>query len=926
MNCKSDKWVQLIIAILLSFSSGIAQVRQAPKKTAPARPAPFLQQAKSYEETPYVTKVVLKNGMTVLVNEFRPQPVVSIRAYVGTGFLDEPAKSPGIARLVAAMVCRGSPDKIKGSLRQNVQALGGLLNCSTDYQNTVFEIVAPSSQWKRALSVQADSLSNPVFAQEAISLEAALLAGEAAGAMDDPRKFASAKLLELGFDQPRMNPWAGLTRASLLNLKPEDLSAFHKAAYSPERIMLVIAGDVSSSEVLNELVRIYDQKPAPGALRPSPSFIPRAPGSFRYARMAGASAMPQLLFGFQTVPGNSREFPAVKVLSAILGMGENSILAARLRDRKQLILEEEINLTAYPNFGYLTIRLTVQPEDIDRAEIAALTELELLKREEPDAAEMERAFAQLERAFWTSLDCVTGRALALAHFQSLGDWKLKDRYVSDLRQVKPGDVMRAASKYLRLENCSLIEVLPAGAEDRKLTTEGIRNTLEGLIAPSAEQEKLERDKETVLAVNIPPSAGSFKFNEIRYPFITASILRGPDMYVREDHTSPLIDMGIFLPGGIPDEDEGNSGITNLMARLMLRGAKDQSASQFLRQMEVYGGQVQPVIAPDYFGLHFSILSRNFEPGLKLLLESIRNPAFDNEEIILQKRIQSAKIRNRADSIDGVQELMNQTLFRNSHYSSSIDGSEGSLAAITPAAIQSWYESHVKNRKPIVIAIGDTQGASLASYFVRPFSGARMQNARIPEEFAQPVEKPESLDRGWDRSHSLILVGFQAPPEDDVDGNAAAVLESFAGDPGRFVQELRDRLGLAFKVALTYDAQLRGGSMVLRAATAPGNEDALLKAVQEEIRHIREDPIPYREYRSAVNAAAGAYWIRSQARFQQIPDILKKLLAGKGMDAYQNVPAGIQEVQEEDLKEVAQRILNMNKAVILRMKGRSGINP
>ncbi len=918
--------MQVIAVILLCFFPGIAQVRKAPKRNAPSRTAPFLQQAKSYEETPYVTKVVLKNGMTVLVNEFRPQPVVSIQAYVGTGFLDEPTRSPGIARLVAAMVCRGSPDKVKGSLRQNVQALGGLLNCSTGYRNTVFEIVAPSSQWKRALGIQADSLSNPVFTQEAINLEAALLAGEAAGAMDDPRKLASAKLLELGFDPPRMNPWAGLTRNSLLNLKPEALSGFHRAAYSPERIMLVIAGDVSSSEVLNELVRIYDQKPAPDAVRPEPPVILRARGGFRYAKTTGTAALPQLVFGFPAVPGNSAEFPAVKVLSAILGMGDNSILTAQLRDRKQMVLEQETDLMAYPNFGYLTICLTVKPEDIDRSEIAVLTELELLKRAEPDAAEMERAFAQLERDFWTNLACVSARAGSLAHFQSMGDWKLQNRYLSDLRQVKPSDVLRAANKYLRLDNGSLIEVLPAGAEDRNLTTEGIRNTLEGLLAPSAKQEKLERDKETVLAVNIPQGAGSFKFNEIRHPFITASILRGPDIYVREDHTSPLIDMGIFLPGGIPDEDEGNSGITSLMTGLMIRGAKEQPAYRFLRQLEVYGGQVLPIVTPDYFGFHFSILSRNFEAGLKLLLESIRNPAFDSEQINLQKRIQSAKIQNRVQSADTARELLNQALFRNSYYSSNAEGNEGSLAAITPAAIQRWYEALVKNRKPIVIAIGDTQGASLASYFVRSFSGSRMQDARIPEEFAKPVEKAESLDRVWNGNHSLILVGFQAPPEDDEDGNAAAVLESFAGGPGRLAQELRDRLGLAYQVSLKYNPQLRGGSMVVGAATTPGNEDALLRAVQEELRRIREDPIPYREYRSAVNAAAGAYWIRSQSRFGQISDILKKLLAGKGLDAYQNVPAGVQEVQEEDLKEVTQRILKMNSAVILRVKGRPDAGP
>ena len=98
--------------ILISFAMSFSQTRRPPPRPAAA---PFLQHAKLYEETPDLSKVVLKSGMTALVNEFRAQPVVSIQMYVQAGFLAEPPQSPGMASLLSAMIRRGPPDKTAGT-------------------------------------------------------------------------------------------------------------------------------------------------------------------------------------------------------------------------------------------------------------------------------------------------------------------------------------------------------------------------------------------------------------------------------------------------------------------------------------------------------------------------------------------------------------------------------------------------------------------------------------------------------------------------------------------------------------------------------------------------------------------------------------------------------------------------------------------
>jgi zinc protease len=919
MKSRFPAAIALLSAIGLSI--GFPQVRQLPQKQGSSRiAAPFLQQLKSFEDTPNVTKAVLKNGMTVLINEYRAQPVVSVQAYIQAGIFNEPAQHVGIARLLAGMLYRGGPDKTLGTPQQNAHALGGLLKSSSQYRHTEFEIIAPSTQWKKALEVQANALLNPSFDPAELKLESDLLQSQARAFLDAPEAFAGEKLIELGFNQPLMGKWDTMSSAVSGGITCETLIGFHKATYTPQRMMLVISGDISAGEVLNEVVRLYNKPSAP----PAKLFVmPPAErqSAFRYRDVRGSVRYPRILFGFHTGAQDSEDYASIEVLNAIIGLGEGSVLASRLRDKKGLILGGETQLLSSPGIGYLTIQIEVEPENIDRSEIALMTELELLKREDPDEMEMERALAQLETDYWSGMEIVTGRAEALARFESAGDWKQWDRTVSRLRQVKAPDVRRAAQKYLRLDNCSLLEYLPASGLERKLTVDGVRNTLEGLLGPSADQEQAAREKETVFAVKYAAYADTFKLSEIRYPFQTASVLRGPDIFIREDHTAPLIRMGLFFPGGKLIETRENAGITKLMARLMLRGTKETSAAQFNRQLEACGGLIVPVVADDYFGFYFSILSRNFDTGFNLLVEAIKAPVFDKDAIEREKKAQLSEIRAHQNSELFPSKLLFQSLFRDFSYARDSDGTEESLAGIDAKSLQSLYESNVKNKKPTVVIIGDTKGTSLAAYFVQNFSGSRMQDIKLTDASPKILDKGEKIERSWDRNYSAILIGFQTPPMDDESRYALTVLQSYAGEPGKFYQEIRDKQGSAFNVALSYMPRLRGGSMIAYAATSPGREEVALKALQEEIGKIVNEPVSYRDYRAALNSAAGAYRIASQNWYSQITRVVESALAGSGLQGYQIFPTEIQAIKQEDFQDSARQIFRMEKAVIVRMNGR-----
>jgi len=922
---KSEKRTRIILPCMAVFLCSLSLSQNKPQQPVnPVEEDLIQEHVETLEETLFVTKAIFKNGLKVLINENRAHPVVSIQVFVKAGIFDEPADAPGLASLLTAMVYRATPDKSVGTSWQNTRLLGGFLESSTEFAHSRFEIAAPARQWRRALQLQSAALLNSIYDPDVVKMEARLLRDEAREYLDNPSLFAEESLLGLGFGSFRMGKWSTILKNDSGVVPYEKMISFHKRMYVPGRMMVVVSGDVNAVEVLNEVARLYGDTPAKvrrGRSIPVEVFQQ----GFRYRRIEGNVPISRLLFGFHTPAVDSPDYPALEVLNAVLGLGNGSILTARLRDQKKLILGAETALSSHPEFGYLTVHIKAAPEDIDRCEIAVFTELELLKRKGPDAAEMERAWAQLERVYRKRVDTVSGRARLLAQFESWGDWQRIDRHVADLRNVKASDIKRVAKKYLRMENCSLLEYVPSTVDQKYRTVDTIHTTLEGLLQPAADQEQGLREKETVLALDMPEKSDNYKFSWIQYPFEIASVLRGPEIFIREDHTTPLIHVGMFFPGGRLAETDQNSGITDLMVRMMLQSAEERSEYRFYRQLEMYGGQLQPVVADDYFGFYFSIISKNFHPGFKLLMDALKSPVLESETVERQKALLSADRIQLRDWRESVDSAIRRKLFHDFPYSRDLYGTAASIPEITVESLEDWYGLYVKNRKPVVVIIGDSEGTSLAAYFVQHFSGSRFQDTELAEDFVDPVEKSVAIERKWDKSLSLVSMGFQAPPEGDADRYATEVIQSYLGKSGKMYHEIRQRRGISSNIKLSYEPRLRGGSFIAYAVVIPGSEEVALDALGREFQHAVTGPYAYREYRSAVNMATGNFQLRQQTPILQITDVTRRILAEEGIEGYRSFRAKLQSVTEEDLQNAAERIFKTDRAVTLRTYSNMPLN-
>src|SRR5262249_55539940 len=159
---------------------------------------------------------------------------------------------------------------------------------------------------------------------------------------------------------------------------------------------------------------------------------------------------------------------------------------------------------------------------------------------------------------------VENRARVLARYEDLGGWKRVNEYVSRLRKVSPADVLRVARKYLDPGRAALVELLPENSEARALSAESVEGTIRDLLAVAVAEDLAAEEKETRPALVVPEAPAAFRASEVRRGMVKASVLRGPELFIREDHTAPVIDLGLFFPGGKLAEKPEHAGVTALL--------------------------------------------------------------------------------------------------------------------------------------------------------------------------------------------------------------------------------------------------------------------------------------------------------------------------------------------------------------------------
>ena len=243
--------------------------------------------------------------------------------------------------------------------------------------------------------------------------------------------------------------------------------------------------------------------------------------------------------------------------------------------------------------------------------------------------------------------------------------------------------------------------------------------------------------------------------------VRRSILRGPDVYVLEDHRLPLVSFGIFFPGGRLLESASNAGITELMLRTSLKGTRRYNSSDIARRLENAGARIEVVNEPDFFGYLLDGVSGQMDEALRVLMEVVQEPTFSELVVESEQRLQHARIRRlRQDGFEYPVQLALGALFEGNAYGQSRYGAESSLDSITRDDLIAWHRGNQRTLVPVIVIVGDIRGTGLVASIAETLTNEDLFERDIatlpaPQIDTEPAETVETLAR----RQTAVVYGF-----------------------------------------------------------------------------------------------------------------------------------------------------------------------
>jgi len=850
----------------------------APPETV-AEPIPQTSSAPSL----LTQKFVLENGLTVLVSPMPHSASVSIFGVVKTGSaFEEKFLGSGISHFMEHMLFKGTARRGVGEIPREVQGLGGTINASTHLDYTIYTLTLPGAHFEAGMDILSDMLMNARFDAREIETERDVIFREMYLYRDHAKRYLSEKVCETVYTRhPYRLPIIGFEDL-LKPLTRDDFLAYYHARYAPNNMVLSIAGAVTPDEALAAARSYFGSYPRRSL---APLNLPREPEqkAQRYVQEFYPAELMHLSIAYQGIDVMNSDMPALDALGMILGDGENSRLYQALVHEAKLVhniaafdftpydpgifeIEVEADEDRVPEILAAVdqqiedvITHGVQPEELEKVVSSAMKEV------------CERQLRSDQLAWQAGVDeALTGQP-------DFTQW-----YFEALQQLSPGDVVRAARTYLRPEHRSVVVLKPRAWAPAD----------EGLLKDAVPSAAIERH---VLS-------------------------NGLRVLLRRDATVPMVWLDLVFHGGVYADPPDLSGLSNLTARVWLKGSRQFPYKTLLSLTERRGIDLEPFSGRQSFGWRMNVLSRDLDQALAVCADLVRDPLFEDGIFADERRQMLTRIQSRNDQMSEVADQMIYAALFQDHPASRIAlGTIESVGRITRADAVEFYRRQAVPSAAVLSVFGDFDPHTILEKLESLFGawqGQTESSQDTPE--VKPLSEPVVLTHHMDKEQAMVAFGFQAQGIAHPDRAGLEMLGAILGSPfnGRLFAHIREQQGLAYTLGGGLVSFKTTGAMMFFIKTQPEKAEQVRQAVSAQIEDLRTNSVAETELNEIR-----AWLIGGQERALETNDGLAFTAAldelyGLGYRFYQDYADRLKRVTPADIQRLAQEYLAPQRMVSL----------
>jgi len=391
---------------------------------------------------------------------------------------------------------------------------------------------------------------------------------------------------------------------------------------------------------------------------------------------------------------------------------------------------------------------------------------------------------------------------------------------------------------------------------------------------------------------------------------------GVTVLVYETFGSPSVVLSGYLWAGALSETPAQAGLAGFTSGMLLRGTETRSFGQINDELESVGARLGFRSGVHTVGFGGKALAEDLDLLLDILADGLQQPTFPGDEAEKLRGQILTNLERRAHDTRRMASLaFNELLYPDHPYGRSVSGYLETVSALGREELVGYYRAHYAPQG-LVIAVVGAVSPQTAVERVRAALGDWQSHGVTPNRSAPPpVHLAEARRRTVaieGKTQADLVLGWPGLARSDTDYMAARLANTILGVfgmMGRLGDHVREELGLAYYVYSQLEAGYGAGPWTAIAGVNPANVQQAIDGILQEVRRLRDEPVPAEELADSQAFLTGSMPLRLETNEGVAATLLDMERYDLGLDYLLRYADLVNAVTVGDVQAVAQKYLN-----------------
>lgn len=398
----------------------------------------------------------------------------------------------------------------------------------------------------------------------------------------------------------------------------------------------------------------------------------------------------------------------------------------------------------------------------------------------------------------------------------------------------------------------------------------------------------------------------------------AALPNGLRVFILEDHRLPTVEYRLSLRAGTVFETL--PGAADLTASMLTEGTQTRSELALAEATEQWGALLSVNADDEHCVIHVTGPAEAASPLLEILSDVALHPAFAEDQLERVK-FQKTALNSQLNDSGRVLDRVSGPLFYGNTPYAALPATSEDYAALNQQDVIAFYERCYRPNGAVLGIIGDVQAGDMLARVQHVFASWQPSSVTPPlppARFMPKASRHVALIDWRYATHAILTFQSLAVSRDDPDYIPFVVTNRLLGgySAGRLFQNLRESHGYAYRASSWLTSPAWPG--LWNAGTRVPIEDTqdAVHVVDEELRRLRDTPIPDEELGRAKRSLIGNLALtreRPASLLSSYSDLFEHHLPS---DYWQTYPARIQAVTPQDVQRIARKYLTEEHVQII----------